>query len=321
MSLFLAFSLLRGKKFNSWKEDCIGEDYLGIRKYRFYIKCVTCSREITFKTDPENGDYELETGASRNFESWADKQATEEEHKKAREEEEKSDSMKQLENRTLDSKIELEIMDALDEIKAVNRRHENIDTAEVLRASAAARREREKNAAGGASGSGSAATGGGALGTFDEDEALIASIQFGGPKIRRLEDDGDEDETESSTKPVGEGGFLGGRKDVAASGEAPRIESSEQLLEVKPRKKRVKGTTESRAAGENSSTKLKKQKKKQNDPGKANKVSSEPAKPAAAAKPADASPKVDVPAGSGGPALGGLNLLGAYASSSDSDGT
>lgn len=58
-----------------------------------------------------------------------------------REEEEKSDNMKQLENRTLDSKIELEIMDALDEIKAVNRRHETVDTAEVLKASAA-RRER-----------------------------------------------------------------------------------------------------------------------------------------------------------------------------------
>lgn len=56
-----------------------------------------------------------------------------------REEEEKSDNMKQLENRTLDSKIELEIMDALDEIKAVNRRHETVDTEEVLKASAARR--------------------------------------------------------------------------------------------------------------------------------------------------------------------------------------
>lgn len=62
-----------------------------------------------------------------------------------REEEEKSDNMKQLENRTLDSKIELEIMDALDEIKAVNRRHETIDTADVLKAAAA---RREKGATG-----------------------------------------------------------------------------------------------------------------------------------------------------------------------------
>lgn len=61
-----------------------------------------------------------------------------------REEEEKSDNMKQLENRTLDSKIELEIMDALDEIKAVNRRQETVDTAEVLKASAA---RREKGSA------------------------------------------------------------------------------------------------------------------------------------------------------------------------------
>lgn len=43
-----------------------------------------CCREITFKTDPEKGDYELETGASRNFESWTDKQATEKKHKEAR---------------------------------------------------------------------------------------------------------------------------------------------------------------------------------------------------------------------------------------------
>lgn len=53
--------------------------------------------------------------------------------------------MKQLENRTLDSKIELEIMDALDEIKAVNRRHETVDTADVLKAAAA---RRDKGATG-----------------------------------------------------------------------------------------------------------------------------------------------------------------------------
>lgn len=55
--------------------------------------------------------------------------------------------MKALENRTLDSKIEMEIMDALDEIKSVNRRHETIDTEAVLKV-AAARRE---GAAGGSS--------------------------------------------------------------------------------------------------------------------------------------------------------------------------
>jgi len=37
-----------------------------------------------------------------------------------------------LENRTLDSKIEMDVLDALDAIKAVNQRHERIDTNKVI---------------------------------------------------------------------------------------------------------------------------------------------------------------------------------------------
>lgn len=50
-----------------------------------------------------------------------------------REEEDKLDAMKGLENRTLESKVEMDILDALDEIKAINQRHERIDTHEVLK--------------------------------------------------------------------------------------------------------------------------------------------------------------------------------------------
>eukprot|EP00903_Cladosiphon_okamuranus_P016087 g14851.t1 len=214
--------MYRGKKFNSLKEDCIGEDYLGIRRFRFYIKCVICSQEITFKTDPEKGDYELETGASRNFESWTDKQATEKEHKEARELEEKSDNMKQLENRTLDSKIELEIMDALDEIKAVNRRHETVDTADVLKASAA---RREKGRIG---------VGGKGDGEHDDDEALIANIQFGGPKVRRLADADDSSDG---------GGSATEADDFAADNGLPRGKG------VKGKGKKRTSSTSSEAKG------------------------------------------------------------------------
>src|SRR5215813_10322708 len=61
--------IYRGKKFNARKEDA-QENYLGIKIYRFYIRCTRCSAEITFKTDPKNLDYEAERGASRNFEPW-----------------------------------------------------------------------------------------------------------------------------------------------------------------------------------------------------------------------------------------------------------
>lgn len=125
--------MYRGKKFNSKKEDCKEqENYLGIRRFRFYIKCSVCSNEITFKTDPKNMDYELESGASRNFEVWRETEQLTEEERKKREEEDEYDNMRALENRTLDSKIEMDVLDALDAIKAVNQRHERVDTNKVL---------------------------------------------------------------------------------------------------------------------------------------------------------------------------------------------
>ncbi|OQS04152.1 coiled-coil domain-containing protein 94 [Thraustotheca clavata] len=124
--------MYRGKKFNSRKEDVLEEDYHGIKIFRFYIRCVTCASEITFKTDPQHGDYVAEHGCQRNFEPWRENEANDEKMLKEREEEEKGDSMKQLENRTLDSKREMDILDALDEIKAINQRHAKVDTDALL---------------------------------------------------------------------------------------------------------------------------------------------------------------------------------------------
>ncbi|KAG7394407.1 Coiled-coil domain-containing protein 94 [Phytophthora boehmeriae] len=140
--------MYRGKKFNSRKEEVLEENYHGIRIYRFYIKCVTCSSEITFKTDPKRGDYVAEHGCQRNFEPWRETEDEEQAALAQRQEEEKGDAMKALENRTLDSKREMDILDALDEIKAINQRHHKVDTDKLLQQHAQvgklSKEEREK---------------------------------------------------------------------------------------------------------------------------------------------------------------------------------
>ncbi|KZT54610.1 DUF572-domain-containing protein [Calocera cornea HHB12733] len=123
--------IYKGKKFNARKETVEGEDYYGIKIFRFYIKCTLCSAEITFKTDPKNTDYTAEHGASRNFEPWRDEKAVEEGDRLAKLEEEENNPMKVLENRTQDSKREMDILDALGDIRARNARNERVSAREV----------------------------------------------------------------------------------------------------------------------------------------------------------------------------------------------
>ena len=109
------------------------EDYLGIKIYRFYFKCTNCYSEITFKTDPKNNDYVAEFGASRNHEPWKDMLLAEEEYKAMKKQEMKEDVMKSLEYRTYDSKREMDILDAMDQVKTLNRRENNVNYDELIR--------------------------------------------------------------------------------------------------------------------------------------------------------------------------------------------
>lgn len=119
--------IYKGKKFNARKETVMNELYMGLPIFRFYIKCTRCLAEITFKTDPENTDYAMEHGATRNFQ--AEKLIEEEEKKiqKDREEEELNNPMKVLENRTRDSKMEMEVLENLQELKELNQRQARVD--------------------------------------------------------------------------------------------------------------------------------------------------------------------------------------------------
>lgn len=136
--------IVKGTKFNARKEDVKGEDYLGMRIFRFYFRCTRCAAELAMKTDPKNGDYVVEAGASRNYEMWKD--TTEEDEARAREEDEGDDEMRRLENRTEESKREMDIMAALDEMRSLKARHAGVSTTEALAAVHSERREAESRA-------------------------------------------------------------------------------------------------------------------------------------------------------------------------------
>jgi hypothetical protein len=121
-----------GTKFNMTVEAVDDEDYLGIKIHRFYFKCTQCYSEITFKTDPKNHDYVAERGISRNHEQWKDLVIAEEEFKEVKKSEMKEDAMKSLEHRTYDSKREMDILDALDQVKTLNRRQANVNYDDLI---------------------------------------------------------------------------------------------------------------------------------------------------------------------------------------------
>ena len=120
--------IYKGRKFNARKETT-DEKYYAIAIYRFYIRCTRCSAEITFKTDPKQMDYTCEKGAKRNFEPWrtgeeSNQMETEEERLDRLEAEEAAQGgvMEQLEAKVVDAKREMDIADALDEIRTRNAR-------------------------------------------------------------------------------------------------------------------------------------------------------------------------------------------------------
>ncbi|NP_001087648.1 YJU2 splicing factor homolog L homeolog [Xenopus laevis] len=173
--------IYKGKKFNARKETVQNELYLGLPIFRFYIKCTRCLAEITFKTDPENTDYAMEHGATRNFQ--AEKLIEEEEKRfqKEREEEELNNPMKVLENRTKDSKMEMEVLENLQELKELNQRQANVDfegMLEVYKATEEEIRRRQE----------------------EEDEQELRSMMEAANRKRLLEDS-DSDEEGSQVKP------------------------------------------------------------------------------------------------------------------------
>ena len=264
--------LYRGRKFNSKKEPVKGPEgkYLGIQRFRFHIKCSVCSRPVTFLTDPKNADYEMESGATRNYDVHKDKERTKDEIDNERAEEEKADAMKALENRVLASQREVADLDNLDEIKAMNLMHLRVLSRKGGGSSGAAGVGLDKGNAPGGSFDGSAKAVLDAMewgkqdvelnenGLTASEEAMVKSIRFGKPSmdntgegesggdtlstIKRLDD---EDERRAEELRQREEATLERQqKELAAKavGSLGQGATSRLMPEIKVRRKRILGT-------------------------------------------------------------------------------
>lgn len=203
--------IYKGKKFNARKEDVEDQTYLGIRIYRFYIKCTRCLQEISFKTDPQNTDYEIEAGATRNF--MALKLAEEQAQRELDElkEEEANNPMKLLENRTEQSRNEIELMESLEELRDLNRRQLAVDYDQMLQQFNPAETEAERE-----------------LRLQKADEEYIKTVQFrgttaaGGSGVKRhvaeevIEDEQDMKEEPAAKRPT----FEAVKREVSAAAAA-----------------------------------------------------------------------------------------------------
>ncbi|CAK7263383.1 Pre-mRNA-splicing factor cwf16 [Sporothrix epigloea] len=154
--------IYKGRKFNARKETPLDEKYLGIQIYRFYIRCTRCSGEIIFRTDPKNQDYNVVSGAKRNVEPWRQPEEVDEtdEQRLDRLEAEEAaangeaaaeqNRMEELEAKTLEARREMEVADALDEIRTRNARiaradhRDHLETVALTRPGDADAEERQR---------------------------------------------------------------------------------------------------------------------------------------------------------------------------------
>lgn len=197
---------------HSARKETTEEKYYAITIYRFYIRCTRCSAEITFRTDPKNMDYECERGAKRNFEPWREAKLAEETEEerldRLEREEAERDAMKELEAKTLDAKTEMQIADALDEIRTRNARIERgeKDGGEVTVVDRVDNeRERQEKE--------------------DAEAARLAFLGAGGEKVRRLVEE-DEEEDGLASGPLASSNLASSSSSSSSSSATPTVASS-----------------------------------------------------------------------------------------------
>eukprot|EP00053_Salpingoeca_punica_P007675 m.69903 g.69903 ORF g.69903 m.69903 type:complete len:371 (-) comp14274_c1_seq1:168-1280(-) len=230
--------IYKGRKFNAVKETVEGEDYLGLHIFRFYIRCTKCCSEIAFKTDPKNTDYVCEIGATRNFNHWVIRDKDAEDAAEAAVEELENNPMLALEKRTEESRQEMDILDALEEIKDANARGAKVSLDSVLEQRQAEREAEQQRW----------------LSSIeDEDEALTKAVFAN--RVKRLHDSDDEGGEGKDSED--DGNDDGNERGEGAAGEAGPARATNVLVaeeNVSKRSKTSESTAQKAAVPSSSST-------------------------------------------------------------------
>ena len=107
-------------KFNS-RCSKIAQNDLGLDIYRFFGHCKHCLAEFSFRTDPANSDYILESGGTRTYEAFKDADYAEAEIAKQRADANEDDD-KAMEHKIYDTAEEMRRLDELDQLRSLNKR-------------------------------------------------------------------------------------------------------------------------------------------------------------------------------------------------------
>ncbi|XP_050281561.1 uncharacterized protein LOC126722451 isoform X2 [Quercus robur] len=124
--------IYQGTHLAVYKEEVLDERYLDFECCLICLKCTNCSAKIWIRSDPENRDYFVESGATKKRQAAVSKKPNYQvavSKKRKREAEEGGDALKSLENTTLGSKIEIA---ALDEMKSMESQHAAVSADAML---------------------------------------------------------------------------------------------------------------------------------------------------------------------------------------------
>ena len=123
----------KGTKYNCRLEVANNKSYLGIKVWRLYMKCTSCSIELTILTDPKNDDYQCESNCRSTFDSLKieqDAETVEQLIKKS--EKHDHDQIKHLQRKMQQEKYQMNLMDTIGQLQNINKNHAFIDHDKVL---------------------------------------------------------------------------------------------------------------------------------------------------------------------------------------------